>query len=178
MQQIPVLTSRGVNQTPTYQAIPPSGQDNTASNLAGIGLFAQKVGVDLQFKGLIAGDNVTLTPSETGITISAIGGGSSGITSLNANTDAAQVVAASTGLVLVSNANIHIFSIDDTVVTLDGIQSLANKSIDGDMNTLSKIAETSLTVEIGGAGLVLTSNGIGQPPTYQASSGGCRISFS
>ena len=121
-----VLTSRGVNQTPTYQAIPPSGQDNTASNLAGIGLFAQKVGVDLQFKGLIAGDNVTLTPSETGITISAIGGGSSGITSLNANTDAAQVVAASTGLTLVSNANIHIFSIDDTVVTLDGIQSLAN----------------------------------------------------
>ena len=46
------------------------------------------------------------------------------------------------------------------------------------MNTLSKIAETSLTVEIGGAGLVLTSNGIGQPPTYQASSGVAGLGFS
>lgn len=51
----------------------------TASNLgAGEGIFAQKVGNDLQFKGLVAGSNITLTPSATGITIDAAAGGGSG----------------------------------------------------------------------------------------------------
>lgn len=52
------------------------GEVNTASNLgAGQGVFAGKVGVDLQFKSLVAGTNITLTPSGTEILISATGGG-------------------------------------------------------------------------------------------------------
>lgn len=43
---------------------------NTASNLgAGTGVFAQKSGYDLQFKSLIAGNNVTFTYDSTSITI-------------------------------------------------------------------------------------------------------------
>ena len=50
-------------------------EDNTASNLgAGEGVFASKVGVDLRFRGLVQGDNVTLTSDATGITIAAADG--------------------------------------------------------------------------------------------------------
>lgn len=46
-------------------------QNNTASNLgAGSGVFSAKVSSDLQFKSLVAGSNVTLTPSSTEILIS------------------------------------------------------------------------------------------------------------
>ena len=46
--------------------------DNTASNLGtGQGIFAQKVGDDLQFKGLVGGTNVTLTADANNITITA-----------------------------------------------------------------------------------------------------------
>ena len=39
--------------------------DNTASNLGtGQGIFAQKVGDDLQFKGLVGGTGVKLTADE------------------------------------------------------------------------------------------------------------------
>lgn len=52
------------------------GEANTASNLgAGEGLYASKVGVDLQFKSLVAGTNVTLTSDGDSVTIDAAGGG-------------------------------------------------------------------------------------------------------
>lgn len=47
-----------------------------ASNLGGVGLYAQKNGSIIKFKGLVAGSNITLTPSATGVTISSTGGGS------------------------------------------------------------------------------------------------------
>lgn len=53
------------------------GEINTASNQgAGVGIFIGKVGVDLQFKSLVAGSGVTLTPSGTEIEIAASVGGS------------------------------------------------------------------------------------------------------
>lgn len=55
-----------------------SGEDNTASNQgAGEGLFIQKTGVDLEFKTLIAGTNVTFDIGADTITINASGSGGS-----------------------------------------------------------------------------------------------------
>ena len=50
------------------------GEVNTASNIgAGDGVFKQKSGVDLEFKSLIGGTGVTLTPGTDDITIAASG---------------------------------------------------------------------------------------------------------
>lgn len=59
----------------TFKGSVAPGESNTASNLgAGEGVFATKVGVDLQFKSLVAGTNITLTPSGTEILIDAASG--------------------------------------------------------------------------------------------------------
>jgi hypothetical protein len=49
-----------------------AGEANTADNLgSGAGVFAQKTGVDLQFKSFVAGAGVTIVPGSDTITISA-----------------------------------------------------------------------------------------------------------
>lgn len=48
-----------------------AGQANTASNIgSGEGIYYQKTGVDLEFKSLIGGENITLTSTSSGVTIS------------------------------------------------------------------------------------------------------------
>ncbi len=65
-----------------------SGEVNTASNLGtGAGVFASKVGADLQFKSLVAGTGVTLTPTATEITITTSGAGGA-VDSVNGQTGA------------------------------------------------------------------------------------------
>lgn len=55
---------------------PVPGEVNTASNLgAGSGVYATKVGDDLQFKSLVQGSNITLTSDANTITITSTGGG-------------------------------------------------------------------------------------------------------
>lgn len=70
-----VWTSTDGNGAGAWQAAPSSGEVNTASNL-GLGsvLFKQKVGVDLQFRSLVAGSGITLTQNADDITIAASGG--------------------------------------------------------------------------------------------------------
>jgi len=53
-----------------------SGETNTASNVgAGVDVFKQKTGVDLEFRTLIAGTNITLTQNVDNITIDASAAG-------------------------------------------------------------------------------------------------------
>ena len=99
-------------------------------------------------------------------------GGGTGLTSINGDTTPAQVIAAGTGLDIADVSNTHTLSIDSTVVTLIGTQTLTNKTIDGDLNSILNINETQLTVFAGAAGTVLTSNGVGSSPTYQVISPG------
>jgi hypothetical protein len=48
-----------------------TGESNTASNVGtGDGVFKQKTGVNLEFKSLVAGSNVTITPGNDSLTIS------------------------------------------------------------------------------------------------------------
>lgn len=50
------------------------------TSLGGVAIFAQKTGRNLEFKGLVQGANITLTPTATGVTISAASStGSSGV---------------------------------------------------------------------------------------------------
>ena len=71
----------------------------------------------------------------------------------------------------------------DTMVTEAFSQTLTNKVIDSANNTITNIVnadisatalivESKLSVAVGVAGTILTSNGVGVAPTYQSSSGG------
>jgi len=50
--------------------------------------------------------------------------------------------------------------------------TFANKTIDGDDNTIVDINETQMNVSVGASGTLLTSNGVGSPPTFQVAAGG------
>lgn len=57
-----------------------AGETNTASNLgAGLGLWKQKVGVDLQFKSLVQGANIVLTANANDVTIAGTGEANSAV---------------------------------------------------------------------------------------------------
>lgn len=58
----------------TITAVAGPGEANTASNLgAGAGTFAAKIGVDLQFKSLVAGAGVGLSSTATEVTVTSTG---------------------------------------------------------------------------------------------------------
>ena len=68
-QSINIFNS--TNSTWEPIAMSSGGQDNTASNVgSGEGIFVSKVGVDLRFRSLIAGTNITLASDGTSVTIS------------------------------------------------------------------------------------------------------------
>jgi len=64
--------------------------------------------------------------------------------------------------------NLPLMTGTDTFVLEAFPQTLTNKTMDGDDNTFIDINETQMNVTVGVLGTVLTSNGVGSPPTYQA----------
>lgn len=62
-------------------SLPPAGEANTASNVGtvgAVGVYRQKLGTNLEFRGLRAGAGITITDETTDIVITATGGGASG----------------------------------------------------------------------------------------------------
>jgi len=95
-----------------------SGEINTASNIgSGEGLFAQKSGNDLQFKSLVAGDNITLTSTSGSVTIS--GGGSGNSNEISQGNSYVKVEDTGTGLVSINVDG-------DTVATFNNFNNLNN----------------------------------------------------
>lgn len=98
-----------------------AGEANTGANLGtGEGLYAGKTGTTLNFKSLVAGSNITLTPSGNSVTIAAAGG-SSGEANTASNVGAgAQVFKAKSGVdlqmrTLVAGTNVTLAQGADTI---------------------------------------------------------------
>ena len=110
-----------------------SPESTTVTNLgnAGEGVFAQKVGSQLQLKKLVQGSNITLTSSTTGITINATGG----LQQLN-------VVSDSGSMQLADGGTLNIFG-----------GAGASTSVNGNVLTIASQAEvkSDTTPELGGS---------------------------
>ena len=123
------------------------GEVNTASNVgAGDGVFKQKTGVDLEFKSLSAGTNITLTSSADEIQIDAAGGGESN-TASNVGTGAG-VFKQKTGVDL----EMRSISSSDFDVTegADEIEIQADPALISNQSTVTAVAGMNALVEDSG----------------------------
>jgi len=66
-----------------------------------------------------------------------------------------------------TTAQFNTANTNGTFAEIAATQTLTNKTIDGDLNTILDINETQQDVSSGAADTVLTSVGVGSPPTYQ-----------
>jgi len=166
------------SQTDTV-TINATGESNAASNLAGDeGIFAQKNGIDLELKSLTAGTDISLVSDANTITINSTATGESNTTS---NTGAgAQVAKAKSGTDLPMRS---IVSGDSSVTITQNTDDIdLSFSVDNatDTNFTSKaIGDLQywdgtdwVNLAAGTSSYVLTSNGAGVAPSYQAGGGG------
>lgn len=102
-------------------------ENNTASNVgSGIGVFKEKLGVDLKFKSFIAGDHITITPSTSQITI-------------------ANTLTAGTG-VTITSSQINIGQAVSTTsnVTFNNVTTSNNLTVNGTSTFNSSITATNI----------------------------------
>lgn len=120
-----------------------TGEANTASNLgAGSGLFAQKAGVDLQFKSIVGGSNISVTPSASALTLAFTGALGEVNTASNVGTGAGAVLKAKSGVdfqlkTIKAGSNITVTNGADDI-------TIAAAAPSGESNTASSLGGTSL----------------------------------
>lgn len=126
-----------------------AGQNNTASNVGGgAGVFKEKVGVDLRFKSLVAGTNVTLTPAADTIVIAATGGGGGAASRYDAGAGVL-VTASATGVTATKSAGQVTITVPNGVL----LYSFRFTGASGDLNS----GELVITIN-GGSGALNTSD--------------------
>lgn len=114
-----------VNSTGYWVCANDTGEANTASNLnPGTGIFNSKVGVDLQFKSLLAGNGVTLSNNSTNITINATGSGEVN-TASNVGTSGTGVFKQKTGVDLEFK---KLIGVGSTVITSNSTNVIINST--------------------------------------------------
>lgn len=152
---VPFTTRIYNTQTSTWEAITMggggSGETNTASNIGtGSQIFESKVGVDLRFRTLTAGSNITLTQGAQTVMIDAAASGEANTAS---NLGSGEGLAGTKSGVnlpfksLVGGTNVNLTS-DANTVTI-------NSTDTGEANTASN--------QGAGEGLVLTKSGVNLP---------------
>lgn len=113
-------------------------EETTASNLgvAGEGIFAQRVGNDLQFKKLIAGAGTSFVATDNGISISSTATGLNGITVI-ADTGNSTVDQNSSTLTIAGGANVTT-NVTDNSVTISSqtvLQTDLNPRLGNNLDT-------------------------------------------
>ena len=113
-------------------------EETTASNLgsAGEGIFAQRVGNDLQFKKLIAGAGTSFVATNNGITISSTATGLNGITII-ADTGNSTVDQTSSTLTVAGGANVTT-NVTDNSITISSqtvLQTDLNPRLGNNLDT-------------------------------------------
>ena len=101
-----------------------SPESTTVTNLGntGQGVFAQKVGAELQLKKLVQGSNVTLTSSTTGITINATGG----LQQLNVVSDSGSLQLADGGTLNIRGGSGSTTSVAGNVLTINSTAEVSS----------------------------------------------------
>lgn len=150
-----------------------AGEANTASNVGtGVDVFKQKVGVDLQFKTLIAGSGVTLTPGTNDVTIDAVTGGGSYIAASFLNSSGSTINAllpvrqTNTGTLALIDPSIEADVVDIIGITLASILNNANGQVVlfgliKNVTTSFSVGDTIYLSKTGGLTVTVPDIGVG-----------------
>lgn len=172
------------------------GEANTSSNSgAGDGWALAKVGVDLPFKSLITTAPIATTVNANDLTITLNGlvnadlSGSAAITFANlqniatarllgrqtAASGVIEEISLNSTLELVAATTLQRAALTGDVTASAGSNALTYNPlsiVNADISATAAIVETKFSVAVGASTTVLTSNGVGVAPTYQAPAGG------
>ena len=122
-----------------------SGEANTASNIGatGEGVFAQKSGVDLEFKNLVAGSGISITSSPTGVNIESLAESATGYGIIETETDTTFTINTSSGIVLV-DASAGAATVNLPPALGNDGRRFSVKKIDATNNTVTLSANTNI----------------------------------